>query len=84
MATTTYASEPGFLSRVPWMDVGVVGVSVVMLGVGGYLIYNNVGTHVKARALRELEELTYDDATQMARRVLRAIEKFQGMDSEAQ
>lgn len=83
-AVGTYATEPGFFSRIPWVDVGVVGLSVVMLGFGGYLIYSNVGTNVKARALRELQELTYEDATQMARRVLRAIEKFQNLNTEAE
>lgn len=77
-------SEPSYFSRIPWTDVGYIVLSLAFIGAGGAVLYNGVGTQVKARAMRELQGLDFDDASQMARRVFRAIEKFQNMNVENQ
>lgn len=79
-----YDSSPSVFSRIPWVDVGYVVVSLGLIIAGGTVVYNGVGSQVKTRAMRELAGIDFDDASNVARRVLRAIEKFQNMNVETQ
>lgn len=48
------------------------------------MLYTKYGQEVKTRALRELQDLSADDAARMARGVLRALEKFSTINNDTE
>jgi len=77
-----YTSDVGFFGRMGWQDYGYILGTIILVGGGAALTYQGFGAQFRARALRSLQEMTYDDASLMARRVLRAIEKFQNLNND--
>ncbi|ODM97186.1 hypothetical protein Ocin01_09493, partial [Orchesella cincta] len=69
-------NSSSILSWNGWGDVAAGAGCLAMVLVGGGILYSRYGTEVKSRALRELKDLTAEDAARMARGVLRALEKF--------
>lgn len=67
-----------------WTDVAAGVGSLALIVVGGGILYSRYGTEVKSRALRELKDLTAEDAARMARGVLRALEKFSTINNDTE
>lgn len=65
-----------------WNDVIPGAVSIALVCVGGGILYSKYGKEVKARALRQLQDVSMDDAARMARSVMSAIEKFSNMNNK--
>lgn len=64
-----------------WREIAAGSSSLVLFVAGGYFLYDWY-TKNATTTFRKLREMNLDDAAQMARRVLRAIENFHEKNSK--
>lgn len=67
-----------------WTDVAAGVGSLALVAVGGGILYSKYGSQAQTRALRELKDMTAEDAARMARGVLRALEKFSTLSNHTE
>jgi len=70
----------GYFSNINWMDYVVGASSLGLVALGSALLYPNLPTW-RQRAMRELSNMSSEDAARMAKTVMKAVARFSEMNN---